>query len=452
MKQTKTICMLVSNDVTSDPRVVKEATTLGRTDYEVTVFGLKTYGKKAVETNKYYKIIRLPKIKRKSPGLLSIIKRSFKNLLFKIPGIKRLSKNKYFVVRIQVKLKFQLFFQDLLSDLKQKNIILSDIIELVGLLSLLLQRTKIFYNKKSQGFDFYHAHDMDMLIPGYLNAKLNQARLVYDAHEIWPRQRPGRGPITIWVLEQIEKYIMQRTDVVITVNESIADHFLRRYKLKSKPQIIYNYPSLKNKQRYVNGERKRLLDKYKLPTDAVIGIYQGKFALQRGIEKLIDAAELLTNRLFLVIRGPENEYLETLKDYADSKNVLNKKIFFADPVPMEQMIVKASAADIGILNFLPISLNNYYILPNKLFEYMAAGLAIVSNDLPEVNQVVQQTQSGLLVKGDQPEDIAQKLNRLVKNQQLLEKFKKNAMNAATNTYNWKKEQHKLLKIYNWLSE
>lgn len=448
MKHTRTICMLVSNDVTSDPRVVKEATTLGRAGYKVTVFGLKSLQKKSVENKIYYKIIRLPKHKPKSVSFVTIAKKYIRHLIFKIPVVKRLSENKYITVRIQMKFRIQLLIRDLITDLKIKNNFLSNIIELCGLLSLLYQRNKIFNHKKTWGFDIYHAHDMDMLLPGYLNARQNRARFVYDAHEIWPYQRPGRNPVTIWVLEQIEKYIMRRTDTVITVNESIAKHFLKRYNLKSKPEIIFNYPPVNSEIKNTAAERRYLLDKFKLPKNAVIGIYQGKFALQRGIEKLIDAARFFTPKLFIIIRGPENEYLQYLKDYALSKKTLNKKIFFDPPVPMPQMIVKASAADIGILNFLPLSLNNYFILPNKLFEYMAAGLAIVSNDLPEVRQVVEHAGSGLLAKGGQPRDIARKLNWLAGNKKLLRKFRENAKAAATNTYNWEKEKQKLLNIYN----
>jgi glycosyltransferase involved in cell wall biosynthesis len=86
-------------------------------------------------------------------------------------------------------------------------------------------------------------------------------------------------------------------------------------------------------------------------------------------------------------------------------------------------------------------------LPNKLFEYMMAGLAIVSTDLPEIRRVVMDHHVGLLILSIEPKEIARTLNGLLADRVALERMKRSALQAAQVVYNWEHEREGLLKLY-----
>lgn len=451
MKNNNKICILVGNDVTSDPRVTREAKTLAKAGYKLLVCGLRAEKETASESKDGYKIIRLSKILQKKLKTFFLFKK-IKNFLLNLHLLKRIINNRYFHIRVTFRLRT--FIRDHIFILKTKFPLLARRIEFLILLNLLIQRTRIFIAcKRLNRFNYYHANDMDTLIAGYILAKRNKGILIYDAHEIWPHQNPGRNSLTVWLLEQVERFFIKRAEVVITVNKLIANHFYQRYKLKKVPYVLMNCPLFyKLNKKRIEAEKRKLKQKFSLNSEVKIVLYQGKFAIQRGIEDLIDASKFFSKDLILIVRGPENDYYQKLVEYARERKILGTKVFFDSPVAMEEMIVKGAAVDIGILNFLPLSLNNYYILPNKIFEYMAAGLAVASSNMPALSELIRKWRFGIIIPRNNPKGIARKLNSLCANDNHLSTYKKNSLKAAQVLFNWQIEKNKLLQIYSNISK
>lgn len=120
------------------------------------------------------------------------------------------------------------------------------------------------------------------------------------------------------------------------------------------------------------------------------------------------------------------------------------------PVPMERMIDAARDADVGIVSYIPSNLNNYLASPNKLFEYIHAGLPVAASDIPFMKRVVCENKIGVVFDPRDPEDIARSLNKITR-QPALGHCRKMIM-AAAEKYSWQKEEKKLLRAYARLGE
>jgi glycosyltransferase involved in cell wall biosynthesis len=114
---------------------------------------------------------------------------------------------------------------------------------------------------------------------------------------------------------------------------------------------------------------------------------------------------------------------------------------------MADLVKTASEADIGVIPYIPFCLNNRLCLPNKLFEYMMAGLAVVGSDLPELRHIIRGHQIGGVFSPEKPRDIARAINELLLDTPRLDAMKRNALRAAHELYNWEVEGKVLLMAY-----
>jgi glycosyltransferase involved in cell wall biosynthesis len=120
---------------------------------------------------------------------------------------------------------------------------------------------------------------------------------------------------------------------------------------------------------------------------------------------------------------------------------------FLSPVDMRDLVSSLDEYDIGIVPYLGVNFNNQNASPNKTFEYMMAGMAVLASDLPVLSKIVNGCKSGRTYKQDDPEDLAEVLREMIPH---IEEMKLNARMCAENEYNWKRQGKKLIDVYNWL--
>lgn len=280
--------------------------------------------------------------------------------------------------------------------------------------------------------DVYHANDLPVLSICKEEAMKKGAKLVYDSHELYLEQGVFRTRRMNGIYFRLEQEGIERADAVITVNEFIAKELQERYKLVSKPYVVYNCPrKTANKYaRHTNGSPIRLL-------------YQGKYSSGRGLKELVESLSLLPEGYELHLRG-FGEYENHLRNLALSKGLLGKRVFFHEPVSMHDILAQASLADVGILIYEAYCLNNYLASPNKLFEYIGAGLAIFCNKLPFLQKIVDTYSVGSYVDLITPESLAKGISGFTT---LNVQAYKDAAVAASNVLTWENEERKLLSIY-----
>jgi glycosyltransferase involved in cell wall biosynthesis len=118
------------------------------------------------------------------------------------------------------------------------------------------------------------------------------------------------------------------------------------------------------------------------------------------------------------------------------------------PVPYETLLRWTASADIGLLIYSPDhALNVRLCLPNKLFEFIMAGLPVLASQLDAVSELLSTHKVGRIISSLAPEAIGAAINRILADRQELEQMRQNALRAAQDVFSWEKEQRQLLLLY-----
>lgn len=291
-------------------------------------------------------------------------------------------------------------------------------------------------------YDVYHAHDLPSLKPACLAARAVGARLVYDAHELYP-EIVDLTPKQKKECARIEGKYIKYADKVITVNEFIAEEMAGRYGIKT-PEVILNATNIPAgfKQGF---KYERIREKAGIAPDKFIVLYQGWFWHTRGLDRLVSSAAFLDDGIVIALMG-FGEYGKELEKIANGKG-FEKKVFFLDAVSQAELLEYTASADLGIIPYQVIDINTKFCSPNKLFEFIAAGIPILANDLPFLRKIIGGYQLGKLAPLSSPESYAEAINEIYRSRERLPEIRKN-VRAASRLFNWDVEAVKLLGIYN----
>lgn len=280
------------------------------------------------------------------------------------------------------------------------------------------------------------SNDLDTLLPNFLVSRLKRKSLIYDSHEYFTEVPEIQGrPFVKKTWQRIEKFCLSRMKSMITVNESIAKLFREKYRIQVA--VIRNVP-FKSKQTEIPSK-----SDLGLPDDKKIVILQGAgINIHRGAEEAVEAMKLVENAILLIVGS--GDVVPQLKEYVIA-NDLSQKVWFVGKQPADQLRKYTAVADIGLSLDKPLNINYEYSLPNKLFDYIQAGIAVVASDLVEVAKIVHKFQVGEVLAEHKPQVIANYIRDILSNQELLDTYKLNAHKAAE-TLCWEHEKNVLVKI------
>jgi len=296
---------------------------------------------------------------------------------------------------------------------------------------------RVFQQYKKQEIDIYHAHDLETLPVAYLLSKANKKPLIYDSHELYIDQA-RHGKMRRWVWYHIEKFLAPKTFETFMETESRGKIYAERYKVKQPTTLMncqyFNFIESSNKFREI----------LPISQDEKIILYQGGIEKDRGCDILLDAMHHLDNRV-LVFLG-NGVYKETLREKAEQHPKCDN-IFVLDAVPWEELYQYTASADIGAFPLQNVSLQYYYALSNKLFEFLSAGLPVVFSDFPEMRKVIVDHNVGFVVDETQPQQVAEAIDKILDDTELYQKMSANAKRIIKEKYNWEIEVSKLLDTY-----
>jgi glycosyltransferase involved in cell wall biosynthesis len=286
-------------------------------------------------------------------------------------------------------------------------------------------------------YDLLVSDDLDTLLPNYLISKLKRLPLVYDSHEYFTGvPEIQKRPFVKGVWKGIEKLIFPRLTYVMTVSDSIALQYENEYHIR--PLTVRNCSV---KTAYITPFTRQELE---IKSDDLLLILQGTgINIDRGGEELIEAVSI-TEKVFLLIIGSGDEYERLILKAA--KLQLSDRVKFFPKVPWHILMKYTRSADAGISLDKNTNLNYLFSLPNKLFDYMSAGIPVIATDLPEIAKIVNEFRCGILVAKPDPEEISKAIIKIRDNRVLLDELKTNAF-AAAESINWEKESIKVEKFY-----
>ncbi|MBA3662723.1 MAG: glycosyltransferase [Bacteroidetes bacterium] len=304
-----------------------------------------------------------------------------------------------------------------------------------GPLFYLFFNIRLFFKLLFFKCDLLFANDLDTLLPNYLVSKLKRVPLVYDSHELFtevPELLHSPFKRRIWL--SLEKRIIPKLKYCITVNQSIARIFEGKY--GAKFEVIRNIP-----ERIVGNEPENR-EAIGFPADKKILILQGAgINIDRGAEELIEAMQFVNDAILYVIGG--GDVWPSLEKKLKELH-LEGKVILISKLPKPELMRYTRNADLGISIDKNTNPNYFNSLPNKLFDYIHAGIPVLASRLPEIEKIISNYQVGVFIESHEPRHIAETINKFLSSA-LLEDFKKNTVLAAREL-NWESERAKYLEF------
>jgi glycosyltransferase involved in cell wall biosynthesis len=270
------------------------------------------------------------------------------------------------------------------------------------------------------------ANDLDTLLPAWLIAKLYGLPVMYDSHEFFTEAAGLTGhPMKRAVWLGLERMLFPRLKAVTVVNDSIAEAYSGRYPhgQAGRPLVVRNMPRRAEPPKRVASREVFEAEGLRLGPGP-LGILQGAFLDEdRGVREAVAfLAERPNCQLVIVGAGPEWVWAQDqIQHFPTQLHLLPKQ-------PYDKLRLMTRAADWGFSLDRPDHGNYLMSLPNKLFDYIHAGIPVVASPMPEVAKIVESHGIGTLIDDFSPASIAAAVDRVLA--QDAEGARSNAQRAA----------------------
>jgi glycosyltransferase involved in cell wall biosynthesis len=361
------IILAVTNDISTDQRVIRAAHTLYNIQARITIIGRHFHGKQSV-SDPCFDAIRM-------------------NLFF--------NKGALFYAEYNIRLFFR----------------------------LLLMKSDVLVS-----------NDLDTLPAVYLASKIKKTVLVYDSHEYFtevPELKNRRLVRRIW--EKIESRMLPHIHFSSTVSPSIADAYRKKYGIHM--EVIRNLPFRKLAKAKPEFRLRKQSEK--------IILYQGVLNMGRGLEMAIKAMQYTENTVLVIIGQGDVE--TELKELTRSLG-LAERVTFTGRISPDKLFDYTVQADLGISLEEDLGLNYRFALPNKVFDYIQAGVPLLVSDLPELKSLVLQYDVGAINNSKTSAELGVLFNHILGDEAKIQAWKLNLKKAAAELC-WENEEQKLVNLY-----
>ncbi|WDU52217.1 methyltransferase domain-containing protein [Taylorella equigenitalis] len=289
--------------------------------------------------------------------------------------------------------------------------------------------------------DYIMCCDLPLLPAAVYVSKIKGIPLIYDAHELYPEQSMFSEE-TRNFYSQVEAHFIKFPNLTITVNESIAEEMSARYGIQ-KPKVILN--ALNPPANFdIDVSYNHFRDALPIKPNQKIVLFQGGFSQNRNLELLVKSANHIPLEDVVLVLMGFGEYGEKLMSLAKNEGTLNKTVFFYPAVDQSVLLEYSASADVGIIPYPHTDLNSYYCTPNKLFEFIQAGIPIIANDSPELNRFIVNQKIGITRPINDEVDIANLITEFFKSGY---DYSEN-LKVARTKFNWNEEESKFTSFIN----
>lgn len=281
--------------------------------------------------------------------------------------------------------------------------------------------------------DILHLHDPE-LIPAGLWWRFRGRHVVYDAHEDLPRQILDKAYLPRWsrtlisiVVDSGLRLAFPRLSGLVTATEPIAE----RVKNK-RVQIVCNFPDTAT-------------DLAGVSSNGIGTVYIGGLADARGLFDMLGAAQIIMER-----SGTKIDLLGGFDGEATKREAQGHNgwpaIVAHGHVGREEVVTALNRCNIGLL---PLKPTPAYVdaLPVKLFEYMAAGLAVIAAEGHEWSRIIEEHRCGVFYPSGDAEALANAILNLQENPEETRAMGNRGRAAIDAHFNWQKEADGLADFY-----
>ena len=396
--QFKKVCLITTGHISSNPRLLKEASSLSNAGYEIHIVFTQYLEYLVAEDTK---ILSIHPDWKYSNFLWTPIK---KTLRLKTALVQKITRWIYPIIRLN---------------------------------ELIINRN---YNWQLQlaieiKADLYIAHNLGALPVAVNAAKANKTKCGFDAEDFHRNEiSDDVNSFDVRLKKYIEDEYLKEIDYFTAASPLIANAYKDLYP-KLDPIIINNVFDIKN-QPEININKNNVLKLF---------WFSQTVGRNRGLEDIIEALNLINNSLielhFLGELSPESQrYFNNLATF---------EIQYYTPIEADEIFDFASKFDIGLALEPGFCFNNKIALSNKIFTYLISGLAILASNTAAQQDFLQENKNiGELYQIGNTKALADIITKLFYNREHLNEYKRNSFNLAQSKYNWELEQNKFLKIVN----
>lgn len=305
---------------------------------------------------------------------------------------------------------------------------------------------RIYREAVRQDADIYHFHDPE-LIPAGLALRAAGKDVIYDLHEDYPKEILGktylpewsRGAVS-WLMKKMEAGVCRHFSALVAVTPAIADRFRT---INGRTVIVYNYPC---SDELVVEEPP---DSWEVRRQSVA--YAGGITGQRGIYDMVAAMSLLPASLAatLELAGPTVQGEVQIEDLHGLPGWERVRYHGRLDLPNTFRMLHTVRAGLVVLHPLP---NYVESMPQKLFEYMGAGIPVVASDFPLWRRIVGDCRCGIFVKPHDVPAIAHAIEYILTHPAEAAEMGRRGQSAVLERYNWDLQAKKLVDLYRQLGK
>lgn len=285
-----------------------------------------------------------------------------------------------------------------------------------------------------------HAHDLICVKAALDAALLCDAKVMYDAHELEVHRNPPHPFLQkIWVA-RLERQYGRQVAAVNTVGRKVGE-VLAEHLGRNDLAVLYNSPLVRSCPRHIRGE-------LGISPDVPLFVYVGKVTMGRGVSEVLNLLPKLGGAMFAAVGPCDDKTRELLQRQADRLDV-GGRFRVLPALPFDQVVDYIRGADIGVISVQPITLSYRYCMPNKLFELAFANVPIISNDLDEIREFLEENGNGEIVDFDDQAALVYTIARMLRQK---ERFIMNEVQLEHlwHAYSWEKQAEKLIAAYDRL--
>ena len=304
---------------------------------------------------------------------------------------------------------------------------------------IFLTSWKVFFRGLKEKASIYHFHDPE-LIPAGILLRLLGAKVIYDVHEDLPRQllvKSWLNPLIrlpLSYLASVVEWVSSRLFLssVVVVTNKIKDRFP-----SNKTILVQNYS--------ISGELFTNEEKIKKQDNTFC--FVGSLKKNYGIEEIITAiSEVEGAKLILGGSFPSRAFENKIRSLDGWKSV--EYVGWLDRTELAKVLAKSIC---GFIVYHPEP-NIISGQPNKLFEYMSAGIPVISSDFPLWRSIVEKNNCGLLVNPLSNDDIKKAIEKIINYADIRKEMGVNGRAAVLKHYDWGNESKNLIGLYSSLLE
>jgi glycosyltransferase involved in cell wall biosynthesis len=294
---------------------------------------------------------------------------------------------------------------------------------------------EIFKKADQLEADIYHFHDPE-LIPVGLLLRQKRKKVIYDVHEDVPqdiKDKPWIYPVLrkslSFAFELFENLSVKSFSFIVAATPAIKK---RLTQFNANIIDVNNYPFLDEFSANWNHKNREIC-------------YIGGLSELRGIKEMIQAMKFVHGKLNLAGRFQTQRLEQQVHELSEWQ-----KVNWFGFVDREKMAEIVSVSCAGLVIYHPIA-NHIQAQPNKIFEYMSAGIPVIASNFPLWKEIVEGHRCGICVDPMNPENVGNAINYLLTHEVEAKQMGKNGRRAVEQKFNWEKEEKKLIKVYEQLS-